>query len=263
VFAGVNYYLQESLIPNLRGPIRRAISLTRRMAIKPDPFFDQVGNQLIKIREYSPANQVGRGVEVSRVYPNGRPKEKIDAQEIVWEAEPGSEGGPDRGHWILHNGSIQRWSESGDLVQNQNASDFGRLKEVFQRRPLEGGLLPIDLESSDQDIAYLSWRELRAQLKRQPDQRHLEVKLHHHLAFPLAHLLLPALTIPLVLASGTRSVLLAVGSGVVICASFYLLSSLSMSTAAQTDHFSPLLGAWLPMLLFGALGVTLTAEMRT
>ena len=124
-------------------------------------------------------------------------------------------------------------------------------------------MLPIDLESSDQDIAYLSWGELKTQLKRQPSQRHLEVKLHHHVAFPLAHLFLPALAIPLVLGSGTRNILLAVAMGVLLCAGFYLLSSLSMSTALHSSHFSPLLSTWLPVLFFGALGVTMIAHMKT
>ncbi len=262
-FAGLNYYLQEKAIPQLRGPIRRAISLTRDGAIKPDPFFDVAGNQLINIREYSPAVQVGRGVEVSRVYPNGHFKEKIDASEIVWEPEQGSDGGPDRGVWILHNGSIQRWDEKGKLIQNPKASSFARLKEPFQKQKLPGGLLPIDLETSDQNISYLSFHELKTQLWRQPHQRHLAVKLHHHIAFPLMHLILPALVVPLILLLGTRSILLSVAASLLICASFYLISSMAMSTAVHSERLPPLVAAWLPVLFYGSLGVTMTAHMRT
>jgi lipopolysaccharide export system permease protein len=262
-FAGLNYWLQEAAIPRLRVPIRQAISLTHEGALKPDPFFDSEGNQLIKIREYSPAVQVGRGVEVTKVYPNARYKEKIDASEIVWEPDPGTSGGPDRGRWILYNGSIQRWNEEGELIENREAEEFARLKEPFQKRELPGGLLPIDLETADQDIAYLSYSELNTQWARQQSQRHLLVKVHHHLAFPLAHLLLPAIAIPLVLLLGTRSVLVATGSAILVCAAFYLISSLAMSTAVHSDRFSPLLSAWLPVLLFGALGVTMTANMKT
>jgi len=263
-FAGLNYYLQEKAIPGLRGPIRRALSLTRDGAIRPDPFYDEVGNQIINIHEYSPAVQVGRGVEVSKVYPsNGAPREKIDASEIVWEPDPDAKGVEDRGRWIIYNGSIQRWDENGELIQNPNQRSFARLKEPFQKRELPGGLLPIDLESSDQNISYLSFNELRCQLKRQPSQRHLAVKLHHHVAFPMMHLILPALGIPIVLLLGTRSFLLSVASAVLICASFYLISSMAMSTAVHSDRFPPLLAAWLPVLFYGSLGVTLTAQMRT
>jgi lipopolysaccharide export LptBFGC system permease protein LptF len=262
-FAGLNYFLQEEAIPALRAPIRRAISLTRGGPIRPDPFFDQAQNQLIKIGQYLPAVQMGRAVEISRYYPSGEIREKIDAQEVVWEPEPGSQGGPDRGRWFLSHGSIQRWNEGGELAQNPEGQDFARLKEPFQKRALEGGLLPIDLETSDQDITYLSFRELKTQLWRQPYQRHLEVKLHHHLAFPLAHLLLPALAIPLVLSSGTRSSLLAVAGSVGVSAAFYLVSSFAMNTAVNSERFSPLLAAWLPILIFGAVGATLTAHLRT
>lgn len=262
-FAGLNYTLQEDVIPRLRGPIRKAISLTRDGALRPDPFFDADGGQLIKIREYSPAVQVGRGVEVQKYYTDGSTKEKLDASEVVWEADPSAPPGQDRGRWFLYNGSIQRWGPEGDLVQNPQGTDFDRLKEPFQKRELTGGLLPIDLETSDQDISYLSYGELKRQFRRQPYQRHLEVKLHHHIAFPLTHILLAALAVPIVLSLGTRSVLLAVAAAVLVCAAFYLTSSLTMSTAVHSDRFSPLLAAWLPVLFFGALGVTMMANQRT
>src|SRR5207244_3933967 len=104
-----------------------------------------VGNQLIFIKEYSPAVQVGRVVEVRKRYPTGADRERIDAAEIVWESSPDSVPGQDRGRWVLHNGSIQRWDEKGELVQNPGAADFDRLKEPFAQLALEGGLLPIDL----------------------------------------------------------------------------------------------------------------------
>ncbi len=262
-FSGLDYWLQEQAIPQLRGPIRRAISLSHDGALRPKPFFDAVGNQLILIKEYSPAVQVGRVVEVRRRYPNGADRERIDASEVVWESAPDSAPGQDRGRWVLHNGSIQRWDEQGELVQNRGATDFDRLKEPFAQKDLGGGLLPIDLETSDQDIAYLSFAELKTQLWRQPEQRHLAVKLHHHIAFPLMHLFLPAIAIPLVLLLGTRSALLSVAASVLLCFAFYLTSSLAMSTAVHSDAFPPLLAAWLPVLLFGSLGVTLTAHLRT
>ena len=263
LFSGVNYFLQEQAIPMLRVPIRQALALTRQGVLRPEPFFDQEGNQLIKVGEYSPAGLFGRHVEVSRSFPDGRTRELITAAEIVWEADPRAAGRQDRGRWILHSGSIQRWNEGSELVVNPGARGPAHLKEFFEHRQLEGGLLPIDLESSDQDINYLSWRELKTQLQRQPDQRHLEVKLHHHLAFPLAHILLPAIAIPLVLASGTRSLLMAVAGSVALSAAFYVISSFTLSTATHSEQFSPLLAAWLPLLTFGALGVTLMAHLRS
>ncbi len=261
--SGLNYFLQEHAIPMMRVPIRQALALTRSGVLHPDPFFDQEGNQLIKVGEYSPAGLFGRHIEVSRSFPDGGTRELISAAEIVWETDPAAAGRQDLGRWILHNGSIQRWNEASELVMNPNATGPAHLKEFFEHQTLEGGLLPIDLESSDQDINYLSWRELKTQLQRQPDQRHLEVKLHYHLAFPLAHLLLPAIAIPLVLASGTRSLLMAVAGSVVLAAAFYVISSLTLSTATHSEQLSPLLAAWLPLLTFGALGVTLMSYLRS
>jgi lipopolysaccharide export LptBFGC system permease protein LptF len=261
--AGLNYYLQEAAIPKLRGPIRSAISLTHEGTLRPEPFYDLATNQLIQIREYSPAAQVGRSVVVLKRYPNGNTRERIDAMDIVWEPDPGAAGDEDRGRWVLHGGTIQRLTPAGDRIINASAKDSERLEESFTKREIETSLLPIDLETADQDIAYLSFGELKTQYRRQPDQRHLAVKLHHHLAFPLTHLILPAIAIPLVILIGTRSALLAVVASVAVCGAFYLVSSLAMSTAVHSVGFSPLLAAWLPILLFGSLGVTLMGHMRT
>jgi lipopolysaccharide export LptBFGC system permease protein LptF len=183
--------------------------------------------------------------------------------DIVWEPDPGAAGVEDRGRWVLHGGTIQRLTPEGDRIINASARDSERLEESFARREIETNLLPIDLETADQDIAYLSFGELKTQYRRQPYQRHLAVKLHHHLAFPLTHLILPAIAIPLVLLLGTRSALLAVIASVAVCGAYYLISSLAMSTAVHSEGFSPLLAAWLPVLLFGSLGVTLMGQMRT
>ena len=261
--AFVTVVLQEEVIPQLRGPIRRAIGLTRQGAVRPDKFYDEIANQHVVVREYSPSRQVGRGIEIVRSFPDGRPREQIDANEITWEPAPAAAPGLERGRWILHNGSLQRWNERGDLIVNPNATDLARLREPFQKMVLEGGMLPIDLETSDQDINYLASHELQVQLQRQPSKRHLAVKLHQHRAFPFAHIFLPAIAIPLVLASGTRSTLLAVIAGAVLCTAFFLVNFFCMSAAGNVARFDPFLAAWLPVLLFGTIGITCMVNLRT
>jgi lipopolysaccharide export LptBFGC system permease protein LptF len=128
---------------------------------------------------------------------------------------------------------------------------------------LPSSLKPVDLETSDVEISYLSWSDLKTQFQRQPYHRHLHVKLHHHFAFPLSHIVLLFLGLPFVLKLQNKNLFLSIALSFTICALFYLVSSICMSIANQSDVLSPILAAWLPVMLFGALGITLFDQLPT
>jgi lipopolysaccharide export LptBFGC system permease protein LptF len=165
--------------------------------------------------------------------------------------------------WVLHDGSIQQWDERGNLLVNASASKFERLKTFFRRMELKSSMRPIDVETSDVEISYLSSKDLKTQYQRQPEHRHLAVKLHHHFAFPFSHIILLFLGLPFVLHFENRSVFLSLISCFVICALFFVVSSISMNIANQSELFSPILAAWLPVMLFGSLGITLFDHLPT
>ena len=201
------------------------------------------------------------------LHPNGKVREQVNAHRMEWVAASGNSGGfGEEGSWMLLNGSVQRADEHGNLIVNASASSFERLKAPFKQRELQTSLRPIDLESSDLEISYLSWKELRTQFQRQPYHRHLAVKLHHHFAFPMWRAALPAalLGIPFVLRSGTRSAFLSIAMSIVICGLFFLTSSICMSVANHpSEILSATLAAWLPVMLFGALGMTFFDRLPT
>ena len=249
------FFLQERIIPQFKDPIRSALALSRARPLNPPPYFDRESGYLIRVNEYSTTRKIAQGVEISEVYENGKAKRQIDANRMEWIAASGDN--EDDGRWVLHNGSLQRWDETGNLVVNASARDFERLKTSFRQLDLESSLRPIDLESSDLDISYLSSTDLKTQYRRQPYHNHLAVKLHHHFAFPFSHIILLLLGIPFVLHFQNRSVFLSLGCCFIICALFFLVSSICMNIANHSDIFSPVLAAWLPVMLFGSVGMTL------
>ena len=261
------FYMKESFIPRFKEPIRAALSLSRSRPLNPPPYYDRQSGFLIRVREYSPTRKIAGGVEISEQHPNHKAKRQIDAARMEWvPAAAAASGGSSEledGLWVLHEGSIQQWDEEGNLILNAAASNFERLKSSFQRLEFRTSLRPVDLESSDLDISYLSLSELRQQHQRQPEHRHLAVKLHHHLAFPLSHLVLLFLGIPFVLNLENRSLFLSIAMSFGICALFFLVSSLSMSVANHSEVLSPVLAAWLPVMLFGSLGITLFDRLPT
>jgi lipopolysaccharide export system permease protein len=261
VFIGFTFYLQEIVLPRFREPIRTALALSHARPLNPDPYYDAQNGLAIKVREYSTTRKIARGIEVIETHPNQRIKRQTDANQMEWIATGGHDGA--EGYWLLHDGSIQRWDESGNLITDESASSFERLKRPFTKMRLETSLKPIDLETSDTDISYLSWAELKTQYQRQPYHRHLAVKLHHHFAFPLAHILLLLLGVPFVINFQNRSVFLGLAASFAIGASFHLVSSICFSIANDSVYFSPALAAWLPIMLFGALGLTLFDHLPT
>lgn len=258
---GFSFYLKDSVIPRFKDPIRAALALSRSKPLTPPPYFDRNHGYYIKVHEYSTTRKIGQGVEVSTLHPNGKISMQIDANSMEWV--PAGSPDSDEGIWLLREGSIQRWDDMGNLVLNVAATRFERLKEPFKRRELDTSLRPIDLEASDLDISYLSWRDLRRQYERQPYHKHLAVKLHQHFAFPLAHVILLFLGLPFVLNIGSKSTFLSIAMSFLICALFYFTCTVCMNVSNQSDLLSPILAAWLPVMLFGSVGITMFDHLPT
>ena len=271
-FSGLTFSLQEWVIPEMREPIRHALALSRSDALKPDPFYDPLNNLHVRVERYNPAQKVAAVVTVWNWNLTADPESHdrntiLDAKSMVWVPDPDSTPRNEKGRWLLRDGSIQRYNADwrGELIYNQEGENFYQLKEPFAEKHLQTTLLPIDLETSDQDISYLSSEELRSQHKRQPYHHHLLARLHHHYAFPFSHVILLLLGIPFVLNYRSRSFFLSLAAGFVLCAAYFLVSSMALSLASDPGEHSlpPVLASWLPNVLFGSLGLTIFVNMRT
>ncbi len=250
--AGGMIALQEAVIPNMKDLIRTATSYSsNKKAIRPDLVADGMG-ALIDVDQYLPAEKRGTMVLVeNRHASNSHPESFIKAEEISRVEPTGGEA-----YWLLTNGYIQRWEEDGQNVRNPDAQGEDVYLQWFDQYRLKTDMQPIDLESSDQEIEYLSFSELRDQIKRRQEQAHLEVKLHLRFAFPLANFILLLLGLPLVLKGENRSVVVGVLLAIGISA-VYLLATMICADLGNRGLLTPLLAAWLPVLFFGALGLTM------
>lgn len=252
VMAGGMIFLQEAVIPNQKDLIRVATAYgERNKAIKPDPIADSF-NSLINVQEYLPDEKRGFFPDVHlRHSSNSSLASIIQAEELVW-IEP-EEGDP---YWLLSNGTIQRWDDEGHLEPNPDAEGEDIYLQRFKEWPLKTDMQPVDLESSDREINYLSFGELRDQYKRRAHLKHLEVKLHQRFAFPLANFILLLLGLPFVLKGENRSVIIGIAIAIAISAG-YLLATMICADLGNKELLPPILAAWLPVLFFGALGLTL------
>jgi lipopolysaccharide export LptBFGC system permease protein LptF len=82
------------------------------------------------------------------------------------------------------------------------------------------------------------------------------------MTFPLANVLLLLCTLPFLVGRERGKASEGVMAGLLICLAYFCLDFITRSMGLSGD-LSPLMSAWLPVLFFGALGITLTHFMRS
>lgn len=244
--------IQETVVPTLKDEIRLADSYGRsRNSIQPQMVSDSLNN-LINVNSYLPHEKRGQKVEVSsRHAVSGKLKTLTRARELIWQTP--AAGQP---YWLMREGKKEQFDENGLKVPFPQPDGTVKLSLEFDELKLETDMRPVDLESSDNEIEYLSFTELRDQYSRRPHLTHLEVKLHRRFAFPLANFILLLLGLPFVMRSESQSIILGLSMALAL-GTGYLIFTEICAHLGNVGGLNPMLSAWLPVLFFGALGLTL------
>ncbi len=271
--AGAQIGIQELILPNCKDLIRKGTSYGKKSGtIRPDPVKDSARDNLtIEVELYDPQAMRGTGVDVYERHPSAAADEEVNAYgyrsifratDILWV--------PEHEHWELREGWVNQWNSDGSPViftemiegaEGDGPSHITTLSRKFDKHIVETRIRPIDFESSDRDIPYLSYSELLGQYRRYTNRRHLEVKLHQRFAFPLANLILLLLGLPFVMRAN-QSVMVGVVIAIAIAAA-YMLSTTICADLGNKGQLPPAVAAWLPVLFFGALGFTLFDGMES
>lgn len=250
-------FIQELVLPNFRAEIRKARSFGERSDVITNVQKKDQNNQSITVPVYNPHSRAGKRsdpqpgadpqpVRVLRRWENNKPHQLIHSREIVW-IQSGDDS-EERGHWRMQQGvKIQTWNQHGVELASEERDYFDLVTEIK----------PTDLElTSKEALPYLSTAELMRQSKRNPNQKHLEVKIHRRFAFPLGNAVLLLLGFPFVFRGFNQSIFVGIGIAIGIAA-LYMLADAVCADLGNSDKLQPILAAWLPLLFFGALGFTL------
>jgi lipopolysaccharide export system permease protein len=108
----------------------------------------------------------------------------------------------------------------------------------------------------------LSFSELLSLLRRDPDNGAYQTLLQYQLTFPLANLVLLLVALPSMLGRERGKALDGVMIGLLLCV-FYFCADFVCRQLGVEGALSPLLASWLPVLVFGSLGLALFDSMRT
>jgi len=218
---------------------RRAPSVVESLVVR------DVEGRTVMVNEYAvgEAPESGRIRGLSALYSRGEVRISVAAR----EASPISGG---------------RWA----LVEGQRIEDDGRARSVVAAD------LEDDLRFSPGDVE-LAWKarehpldlstgELGRLLAREPTNLQLQTLYQYGLTFPLAGLVLLLVGLPFVVGHERGKAGERIARGFLLCVAYFLVDTVARNLGLQ-GLVGPLFSGWLPLVLFGSLGVVLTASMRS
>lgn len=167
------------------------------------------------------------------------------AERAVWTSTP---AGP---RWVLEGGVIEEVDSGKEARAIRELQDLSFTPQDVLTA-IKGYELPLELSFSQiSDLA-----------RRDPDNTEYQTLLQYNLTFPLANVMLMLVALPLMMGRerGRQQVGLAAGCG--LCVTFFFVDFVSRALGMD-GSLSPVVSSWLPVLLFGSLGIAMFESMRS
>lgn len=203
---------------------------------------------MLSVNFYEPTSQTATSVTLEQFSDDQRLLSRIDAPRMSWV---------DSLHlWRLYDPTIRTFAASG-VETRKNVSLLDTLLT----------LQPRDLARSQGDVDAMTLPEAREYietLKRTGANRvgHPQVAYFSRFSYPLAHLILLLLAVPMASVRRRGGQAVQIGLGLFIAFSYLAVMKLT-EPFGYSEMISPLAAAWLPHVLFLAAALILLARTRT
>jgi lipopolysaccharide export system permease protein len=199
-----------------------------------------VTSRKLYVREYDPRVRRMTGVQMLLEGQLAADVAFLHAAHATWDET--------RGDWRLERGVLERerrqspaeWLERPDLSP-----------ELLLRRGRE-----------DADPELQSYTDLLEIIESRPNRADVRLALHRHVTYPLANLILLLLALPLAVSFERGSRIWRLLAAIGLCGA-YMLFDLVCQSLGQHGHVHPIVAAWSPTILFGALGIVLFGSTKT
>lgn len=211
-----------------------------------DMYVQTENQQVLYLNHYNAQTRTGEGV-LFQTFKDGQMKEEIRADKIVW----GGDG------WIFLKGSQRIFSDSS--LAPEKYVPFDRVLRLDLK------LKPQALTKEQKLPEEMSYQELKnyVLLKQRTGQDVAAEKtdLYLKIAFPLANLVIVLFGCTLATSPRRSGLALSFAISLAICFVYYTFLRIGQSFG-YSHKFSPLLGAWISNLVFGAIGMFLLIRAK-
>ena len=237
---------QEWLIPKLAAKIKTVERMTFENNIRKNILLEDSENrQILRIWRYYVKEQTMKSPFILTKHENGRRKFIIKAVDGRWVGD---------NKWLLSDVVKNDYDESGKWI-----APVQEMREYI----FETALTPERIVNIEIDPSLLSLEKLKELINNDPANFHYAVIYHSRLAYPLTNFVILLLGVPFIIGFEqiSRNVFLRIGICVLTCAIFYILNYFCINMG-NTGMLHPALAAWLPIVIFGCLGIYLFDTMK-
>lgn len=235
---------QELLIPRLAKQRERDEALLlhgRADEVLSTTIKDASGN-ILSVQDFKVSTETIGKLQASGTDERGRSRLTYGEDAVYDEAAGG---------WRLRNGRLEVRAPDSEQPEIVEPAAFFRTDVRPQDLALDK-LMPFDL----------SYREVLERSERYPQAPGPRLLRHYHITYPLSVLLLVMLGVPFVLKRRHRGNLIGMGIALLLCLG-YLAVDIIVRDLGLHGFLSPVIAAWLPVILAGSLSVVLFDTLET
>jgi lipopolysaccharide export system permease protein len=208
-------------------------------------FVKDLSGSIVRLDEFRPSTGNPTHAEVTGLHATLQSPSQwvqIDADRAFFEPQGSS------GVWRLENGVRTELSGKTPIAVLEGLDFTPALVRTFARAHEE----PLEL----------SYTETREMARRDPDNVVYQTLLQYHVTFPLANLVLVLVGMPLLMRHERRRAVASLLSACMLCIGFFAADLVFRNLGLQAT-LDPRFAAWMPVLIFGSLGIVLYDSMRT
>lgn len=242
------FQLRESLSVRLgykRDAIKFVIDKKAYDQVYKNLFLKDLSGSNVQLEEFRPATgnppfAEVRGLRV--LLPSATQWVQIEADRAVYVRRGSTTG------WRLENGVRREVSGSRKVEMLEDFDFTPELALTFARA-----------HESQLDLSYAETREMA---RRDPDNVVYQTLLQYLVTFPLGNIVLVLVGVPLLMRYERKRAAMGLAFGCLLCVSFFAADLVFRNLGLQAS-LDPRIAAWMPVLLFGSLGIALFDSMRT
>lgn len=243
-------WVDERVLPGLAEELHATDQQRRRKReLRMVIFWEQDGSMRFVADRFDQHAERLENLKVHRLRPDGWEEEFLCAGEAHYAQQGGRSG------WLLRHGYRVEYDRTQRPTRGR--ATFGE-EGYF----LESKVRPFEIATKREELLLLSFGELLRTIRARPHDKRLQLRLYSKTATPVTPFVLLFLGLPFILKQRCRSFLLGFSVCLVCGMAFFGIQFLFNGLGSAGD-VSPLVGAWVPVLAFGALGLILFDQVRT